>query len=594
MDGVKNFSLVRRLVFIVLILLISLLFIQASITLWGRHVVSKEIYSSAQNNVIYLCETFEENIAQIRSSISEQLFVRNGTSLINFYTKMRKNNFKSEMEYQWELKKIFEEVAIVINANLLVDELDIYFGRLGKKLESRQGNGVSNIRDVSETEIDKFAQAIKKQKLVDVDGRFYIGVFYPDSVYRTSVAHMMVTVHLDEKSIRNLLSAFNTYSGKNALLYHHSSKRYVMSKGDITLSEEDLAVLFSEQPEEGINQKTVQLAQGKYIVMYSYSADLNCSFVQLIPAIRLNKVPDMLLSGMLMFCLVTLFVLSLLLHTLQRYVNRPVLELTSAFQMAGKGELNTRVNEQRSQEFNILANGFNHMASQLDELIDSSYRQKIMLQHAELKTLQAQINPHFLYNSFFFLRSMMENEENEVAAEFAGYLGQYFRYLTSKDRDILPLETEYDHAITYLKIQLMRFGETVSAEIDTLSDAVKRKRVPRLIIQPVLENCIEHGMNSKADKVLIRITCVEKATQLHIIVENSGDGLEQETLKMLRTKLASVEDDTNTSGLINVHRRLRLHYGSDSGVELYESDLGGLKVCLKIGGMNHDVSDSVG
>ena len=96
------------------------------------------------------------------------------------------------------------------------------------------------------------------------------------------------------------------------------------------------------------------------------------------------------------------------------------------------------------------------MTDRLEELIDTNYRQTITLQQAQLKTLQAQINPHFLYNSFFFLRSMLEDEDTETAAKFTGYLGKYFRYITKADGSLLTLESEYDHAVTFLKIQLMQ------------------------------------------------------------------------------------------------------------------------------------------
>ena len=321
----------------------------------------------------------------------------------------------------------------------------------------------------------------------------------------------------------------------------------------------------------------------KYLAMCAYSDSLGSSFIQLIPVRHISRVPSTLLIGTLVFFLTMLTVILLILGSFRAYVDRPVQALMGAYRQAGQGDFTVRVEPQQSREFTALATGFNQMTDKLEELIDTNYRQTITLQQAQLKTLQAQINPHFLYNSFFFLRSMLEDEETEVAAEFAGYLGKYFRYITKADSNLLTLENEYDHAITYLKIQLMRFGQTIRAEVPDIPEAIRNKPVPKLFLQPVLENCIEHGMAGSEEQSQIRISFQTRGSRVSVVVENSGDGISPEMLAELQQKLNCSTDDSQTSGLTNVHRRLRLFFGEAGGVELAASDLGGLKVILKIG-----------
>lgn len=586
----KSFFLVRRLILIVLVLLLALSSIQAVGTLWGRQIVTREIYSSAQNNVTYLRDTFEENLKQIHSGVYEQLFIREGAQLVNFYTKVRLGSFHTPAEYQWDLQERFSELAVVRGINPLVNELDVYFPRLEMCMQSKPTTGSSNVKAITQQDVDRLTQTMESQSqlLMEMDGEYYVGVSYPNTAYQRNAAQILVTAHLSESDIQSLLSDFNTYSGKNALLYHHTSESCINSRGSISLSGEDLDALFSGASQETFWQRMVTLAGEDYVAMGCYSTSLNCSFVQLIPARQINAVPDMLLRIMVLFLAAALLVMVVLLLTLNRYVNRPVRTLTAAFNTVGCGELNIQVAPQSSREFNVLAEGFNRMISHLRELIDTNYRQTIMLQRSQLKTLQAQINPHFLYNSFFFLRSMLENEETEIAAEFSGYLGKYFRYITKAEGDLLPLEEEYDHAVTYLNIQLMRYGETVRAEIPELPETMRVRMVPKLFLQPILENCIEHGLGVSSGNAVIYISFAENK----IIVENSGDGFSEQRLKLLWQQLETTDDDSRTSGLANVHRRLKLHYGELGGVELAQSSLGGLKVILKIGGTDHDISDS--
>ncbi|MDD3333942.1 MAG: histidine kinase [Eubacteriales bacterium] len=591
-----SYSLVKRLILIVLALLGSLLLLQAGCMLWGKTIVTREIYTSAQNNVVYLCDAFEQNLKQIRLGISERFFLCEHPPLIHFYVRMQQHSLDDEAQYQWTVKEILSEMKMTRTAYSLMDELVVYFPRLQIKLRSTADSNASTALGIEAGEVEAILSDVAQQTqlLAKDDSGFYLAYTYPETIQRNDSVRILMAARLNQQNIQRLLSDFNTYSGQNALVYHHATGSHVKSINCMELTDEDWRKLFPAAPTEASRQANVSLSSGSYVAMYSYSTLLQCSFVQLIPDPMINSVPNLLLNSMLVLCAITIVILILILHTLQRYVTSPIREVVSALHLAGKGNFDIRVTPQRSREYDALAKGFNHMALQLNEWINTSYRQTIMLQQAEMKTLQAQINPHFLYNSFFFLRSMLEEEQTEVAAEFSGYLGRYFSYLTSGKKDLLPLEQEYDHAIVYLKIQLMRFGETIEAEIPELPENLRRLRVPKLILQPVLENCIEHGRGGMGEKELIRISIRQEGERLRITVENSGKAVDEELLRRLREMLDKGNDDSRTTGLANVHRRLQLFYGPDSGVELAISSLGGLSVGLKIGGESHDASCSAG
>lgn len=582
MANQNPFSLVRRLTSTILILLLVLLVIQIAGTLWGRYVVTQELYSSTQNNVNYLRDTFEENVRQIQREMTNQLFYQASPQLITFYTQLRKGAFSTNAHYHWELNQLKLELNVVQQMNAMIDGMDIYFPKLGSALSVSQGAISPNA--VADEDIQNVYAAFQGTgfRLTRIDDAFFIPCHYPVSGVSAESGHILIALRLDEGRIQEILSSFNTFSGKNALLYHYPSDTCVTSSGSVQLQPQELQALLTGHAKTD-TQGQITLDGVHYLAMCAYSEMLDCSFVQLIPARQISSVPNILLDSTLAFFVAMLTVILLILRSFHKYVNRPVQSLIAAFDKTGQGEFAARVEPQMSREFAALANGFNQMTDKLEELIDTNYRQTITLQQAQLKTLQAQINPHFLYNSFFFLRSMLEDEETEVAAEFAGYLGKYFRYITKADSNLLTLENEYDHAITYLKIQLMRFGQTIRAEVPEIPEPLRRLAVPRLFLQPVLENCIEHGMAGSADPARIRICFLLDGNRAAVAVENSGDGISPEWLEELRQQLDSHSSDSQTTGLTNVHRRLKLYYGEYGGVELDASSLGGLKVVLKLG-----------
>ena len=164
---------------------------------------------------------------------------------------------------------------------------------------------------------------------------------------------------------------------------------------------------------------------------------------------------------MVLFTACGFVALAFYMLSVRRTVARPINDLLWAFDRISEGRLQTRLEPSYTDEFDRLSRHFNRMTAQLAGLIEKDYKQTILLQDAKMKHLQAQINPHFLYNSFYLLSHLVKMEDQEAAEKLSRYLGNYFRYITDQSRNVLPLQEEYDHAVIYLSIQLMRFGHRV-------------------------------------------------------------------------------------------------------------------------------------
>jgi len=226
------------------------------------------------------------------------------------------------------------------------------------------------------------------------------------------------------------------------------------------------------------------------------------------------------------------------------------------------------------------------MVRKIKVLIEQVYQQKILTQRAELKQLQSQINPHFLYNSFFLINTMARIGDDNLII-FTKRLGEYFRFVTRNNSDNIPLKDEVNHARVYTEIQQMRFSKRLTITFDSLPEKYNELTVPRLILQPIVENAFEHSIEKKKSG-LISIGFSTYDSGLDIIVEDNGDDMTDEFIHRLNTLINTNEDYSEVTGLINISRRVKLMFGSDSGVHFYRSKLGGAKVVLRIrmGGSN--------
>ncbi|MNJ61765.1 Sensor histidine kinase YehU [compost metagenome] len=178
---------------------------------------------------------------------------------------------------------------------------------------------------------------------------------------------------------------------------------------------------------------------------------------------------------------------------------------------------------------------------------------------------------------------MAQVENVELIEEFTDYLGQYFRYMTRNFDQEVTLKEELDHALVYLAIQEIRFGSKFQSEIDNLDRDCHGIQVPRVLLQPLVENVFEHGLKQKSSDGLLVIRYVKEQHALTIIVEDNGESLDDDQLYQLQQQLSNLElTKGETTGLLNVAHRLRIKFGFPYGVQVERSLLGGLCVKMNI------------
>jgi len=212
---------------------------------------------------------------------------------------------------------------------------------------------------------------------------------------------------------------------------------------------------------------------------------------------------------------------------------------------------------------------------------------KILMQKAQLKQLQSQINPHFLYNTFFALSTMVQTEQYDVLAKFTRHMGEYFQYITRNCDEVL-LKKEVEHAFIYSNIQSLRFNNRLKIDFGILPSEFEEVYVPRLIIQPLIENAVEHGVVNLRQNALIRVDFYRNEENLDIVVEDNGVGIvEMQRIKLIES-MSREHEEQETTALVNVHKRIRLKFGLNSGLIISKSELGGLRTVIRISYLGAD------
>jgi len=363
------------------------------------------------------------------------------------------------------------------------------------------------------------------------------------------------------------------------------------NKGDPFMFHPDYGLISNSSGKETLNAILPSLKEAKlqasggfsttlnkteYYVSYIQSKSLGWYYVDYVPMQQILK-PITSSRNLFYASIAVLIVMSVVvLYTLYRSVQLPLLQLVKGTNRLSTGDFSVRLHHPARNEFSLLFARFNIMAQRIQELIENVYEEKLRSREATLKQLQSQINPHFLYNCLFYIKNMARMKNEKAVVAMALNLGEYYRYITRSEKDQATLREELTMVQNYLEIQSLRL-ERMHFTIDVPHDILD-KTVPRLTLQPIIENAIIHGLEPKSVDGEIRIYADCQDDVYTIIVEDSGLGMSERQLDLLRDNLLKPLDENMGCGTWNVHQRLSFQYGEGSGLSYEQSSMGGIKV----------------
>ncbi|CAM4092471.1 sensor histidine kinase [Paenibacillus alkaliterrae] len=338
-------------------------------------------------------------------------------------------------------------------------------------------------------------------------------------------------------------------------------------------------------------QETISLDGKKYFAVQKQSDTTGWKIIILTPvdyategiAVLRTAIIVSVMVGGLLFLILT-FILSVM-------ITRPILNLIKAMRNARFGTLKPIPVTSATMEINELNHTYNQMVVSLNELIEVVYQKEIIQSRTELKALQAQINPHFLFNTLEAFYWALDEKGEEELSEIVVAMSGLFRYVISRadEDEWVTVGDELEHAERYLKIMDMRMLDRLSWRIEA-DDASRCVPIPKLLIQPLVENAILHGVEQRVGQgtVVLRAEPSGRKGYTRIVVTDDGPGMNEDKIRELYAAMESGQNDSakgNGIGLANVERRLRLYYeAGTNGLNIRSEEAKGTTIAFEIPG----------
>jgi two-component system, sensor histidine kinase YesM len=315
-------------------------------------------------------------------------------------------------------------------------------------------------------------------------------------------------------------------------------------------------------------KSVMQLNNQDYMVTKQSSELTGWTVFILTPVNKLTEGMSWIRDGIILSGVVGFIIFSISSFFLSTIITSPILKLTKTMQRAGDGSLTLNPEVYSVNEINQLNSTYNQLVNETNHLMKIVYQKEILRSQSELKALQAQINPHFLFNTLDALHWSLDEKDEEELAELVVAMSDLFRYTIAKENDDewVFLKEEIKHISDYMEIMKMRFGDKLHWNV-TVPPKYEHVRIPKLIIQPLVENAILHGAGNKAGICQISVTvepiAYENEERIRISVKDDGSGMDPERLsKIIQSMESGGTTSANGKGMAisNVYRRLKLYY----------------------------------
>lgn len=267
---------------------------------------------------------------------------------------------------------------------------------------------------------------------------------------------------------------------------------------------------------------------------------------------------------------------------ISRSISGPILGLSQVTHEIAQGDFSVRADEKGDRELGALAASVNNMAEHLSVMVMQIREDERKMRKAELRLLQEQINPHFLYNTLDAIVWMIEDGKSEQAENMVVSLSTFFRTVLSRGREFISIREEVQHIRSYLEIQKARYQDILSYEIQVAPELYPYETL-KMTLQPLVENALYHGVKNKRSGGLIRISGERDGKLIRFKVEDDGIGMNAEALAHLQEEIRRPCKETDTGfGMANVNERIRMNFGADYGLMIESEEGKGTRVWVTI------------
>ncbi|MGG1678155.1 sensor histidine kinase [Neobacillus sp. NRS-1170] len=437
------------------------------------------------------------------------------------------------------------------NKSIIGHSMDVASPLLSEGIPRFGGDGIPRVRQLTDT----FTKKIVVNNPVTLKKIGEITIFYS-----TNRLDKMV------KKRDGVPSSFFIKDAEGKIIYS-------VNKGDVPLD-----MIKQIQPET--NEKKIKW-QNDHFYISTIANQGDYTYVSVIPDRGWQKLT--IVRGTMWGVIIFFIIISILIsYSFTRNYSRRINKIVSTIRQVENGNLDARIPESKHEdELSRIAVNINSMLDELNNYIEQFYLLNLKQQQAELKALQAQIDPHFLFNTLEAIRMVAVVEGSKTSSKMIFHLSKLFRY-SLESKDTVPLYTEIEYVNQYLKLMQFKFPNKLQVDIHIPSD-VEQTPLQKLILQPIIENYFVHGFRKDRSDNELHIRATQLGETLEITVEDNGKGITEEDLAMIVQHLNCEEgDEMDSIGLRNIHQRLKLKYGDTFGISVKSIKDKGTIVTLSI------------
>lgn len=407
----------------------------------------------------------------------------------------------------------------------------------------------------------------------------YISRYIP--IYKDGQHYATLSVNLSESYMQQTISSYFTMPGAQV---------YIVDEDGAIISSPDSSILGTFQPEYShlitypSQNQTISINDVDYLVNQYQSSYTSWYYISLIPMDYILESYYTIQNLMILLIGVLIFVSVLITLYISSYISRPLATLLSAIQQVARHDLSARIQQTRHDEFDTVFQGFNTMVQEISTLTHDLVNEKLFKKDMEIKLLQTQINPHFLYNTLETLYSMAKLDGDEEMATMVMAMSKFFRINLSAGRHKIPLVQAVEMAQHYVTIHNIRLSGNIQLSIH-IDEKIKNYLVPKFLIQPLAENSIIHGFKNRSQQLKLKITAHAQEETLVITVTDNGCGISQDKLTQINQSLSSLyfeESLTQHFALRNINAQIRLSYGDGYGLTLQSTPGDGTTVTITL------------
>lgn len=534
----------------------------------SMNIAQKEIERSYESSIKQLSVLFSERLSELES-LSNAFRLDDDLIYLNNVSAESANDFFRYM-------KFIKKINLYMSSRSMDEDISLFLIPKGRVLSSKYGACSINQYDYKSDDIVLSIWAFRSSLRVN-NGNCLSMIKAEGNIGKKQYS-ILVSTEISETQVKNLLSSFKSSNSLTTFIV--DSQGNLIADMDVNL---DNVVSKNKifESKNNVDYFTYIFNNIKYRGIYSKLSQYNMTIGMIFDERQMLKpINDVRIWLILVLVSSLLFSVMFISFTYRKIIY-PINNLIETMKGVKKGDLKKRVPFDSKSDFGFLMEQFNSMVEQLDRLVNDVYITHLKLKQSQIRFLQSQINPHFLYNSLFCLYNMINSEDIENAANLTLYLGKYFKIASHSDKACISLRQEMDNIQIYFNIHSFRNPAKIVLEVEC-QDGLNDIMIPRLCIQTFVENSILHGIENSDRKCYIRIKVFKENEFVVIIVEDNGCGISQEKIKEIEDKFTDINYEEDHHGILNVYCRMKLMYGDNASMAVSNINPAGTSIMIKL------------